>query len=156
MNKITPCLWFDRDLEEAVQFYLSIFPDGRVVDRLNYTKAGPMPEGTLLTMTFELAGQRFMGINGGEKQAYTPAVSMLVACETQKEVDHYWDRLLEGGRPIACGWLADRYGVHWQIAPTALLNLLKDPDGGRAERAARAMMGMIKIDIAEIERAAAG
>jgi predicted 3-demethylubiquinone-9 3-methyltransferase (glyoxalase superfamily) len=157
MNKITPCLWFDRDLEEAAKFYVSIFPDARILETQRYSKAGPLPEGTVLTMTFELAGQRFMGINGGEKVQYTHAVSMFVPCESQAEVDRYWDRLLEGGgKPVQCGWLTDRYGLSWQIVPTAMMRLLSDPDRRRAERATKAMMGMVKLDIAALERAAVG
>ncbi|TCL74851.1 VOC family protein [Rhizobium sp. BK251] len=150
MQKITPFLWFDTQLEEAVTFYTSIFKDARVT----YRKNGP--DGKLFTASFELAGQEFMGLNGGPHYTFSPAVSFFVKCRDQTEVDYYWERLLEGGKEQQCGWLQDRFGLCWQIIPDALMRYLGDEDPAKAGRVMQAMMKMIKIDVAELDRAYAG
>jgi predicted 3-demethylubiquinone-9 3-methyltransferase (glyoxalase superfamily) len=150
MAPITPCLWFDVDADEAVDHYLSIFPDAR---RLADAPAdGPPPP----AVEFELCGTRFLALNGGPEHGFTPSVSFVVGCAIQAEVDHYWDRLVEGGEPSRCGWLTDRFGVSWQIVPDRLGELLGDPDPGRAGRALQAMLQMSKIDVAALEAAADG
>lgn len=154
MQKITPCLWFDGNGEDVLNFYTGIFPNSRVVDRLNWPANGPGPGGGLLTATFQLDGQEFMVLNGGPEYKFTPALSLLVNCETQAEVDHYWDKLLEGGgQPVKCGWLTDRFGVSWQVAPTAMIRMFQDKDPEKAGRAMRAMMEMVKLDLAAVQRA---
>ena len=150
MPTVTPFLWFDDNAEEAIQFYASIFPDARIgeVSRQN---------GKFFLGSFELAGQKFMALNGGPQFRFTEAVSLYVNCKDQAEVDHYWDRLLEGGGlPQQCGWLKDRYGLSWQIIPEALPRLIGDPDPQKAERAMKAMLQMVKIDIAGLEAAHRG
>jgi predicted 3-demethylubiquinone-9 3-methyltransferase (glyoxalase superfamily) len=154
MQKITPCLWFDTEGEEAANFYTSVFKNSRILDVSRYGEAGPRPAGTVMTVTFELAGQEFVALNGGPEFTFNEAVSFQVSCESQDEVDEYWNRLTEGGEPGPCGWLKDRYGVSWQIIPTALNELLDDPDPGRSQRAMKAMLEMGKIDIAALRRAA--
>lgn len=158
MQRITPCLWFGGDAEEAVAFYTAIFPDSKVRDTLYYDKASSqaagMPEGSVLTMTFELDGQSFMVLNGQPNYPFTQALSLSVSCDSQDEVDHYWSRLGDGGEEIACGWLKDRYGLFWQIVPRRLPELLSHKDPTIAAAAMEAMMQMKKIDIAELERAA--
>jgi two-component system sensor histidine kinase QseC len=155
MQKIIPCLWFDGNGEDALNFYAAIFPNSRVVDRLNWPDNGPGPKGGgLLTATFQLDGQEFMVLNGGPEYKFTPAISMLVNCETQAEVDHYWDKLLEGGgQPVQCGWLTDRFGVSWQVAPMAMIRMFQDKDAEKAGRAMRAMMGMVKLDLTAVQKA---
>jgi two-component system sensor histidine kinase QseC len=154
MQRIVPCLWFDGNGEEALKFYSAIFTNSRVTDTLLWGDANPAKKGQLLTATFELEGQEFMVLNGGPQYTFTPAISMYVKCETQAEVDHYWDRLLEGGgTPVQCGWLTDRYGVSWQVAPTAVIRMFQDKDPAKATRAMQAMMKMVKLDIAEVRRA---
>jgi predicted 3-demethylubiquinone-9 3-methyltransferase (glyoxalase superfamily) len=155
MQKITPCLWFDTEGEEAAQFYTSVFPNSRIVEVTRYGSAGPRAEGTVMTVTFELDGQRFIALNGGPDFTFNEAISLEVDCETQDEVDSYWNALTEdGGEEGPCGWLKDRFGVSWQIVPTALPRLLGDPDPERAQRAMAAMLKMKKIQIDELERAA--
>ena len=156
MQEIFPCLWFNGQAEEAMNFYMAIFESAKVTDVLRCGDAGPGPKGAVLTCTFELDGQRFMALNGGPQYQFTPAISIVVMCETQTEVDHHWDRLLDGGKAVQCGWLTDRYGVSWQIVPTVLPRLLQDKDPARATRAVQAMMKMVKLDIAVILRAADG
>jgi predicted 3-demethylubiquinone-9 3-methyltransferase (glyoxalase superfamily) len=147
-QKITPCLWFDNQAEEAVQHYVSIFPDARIVDVLRHTEASPGEPGTVLFVSFELAGQRFGALNGGPHDAFNDAISLQVSCETQAEVDELWEKLTaEGGRESECGWLKDKYGVSWQITPRQLMELITDKDPARAARAMTAMLGMKKIDI---------
>jgi two-component system sensor histidine kinase QseC len=154
MQKIVPCLWFDRNGEEALKFYSAIFPNSRVTDTLLWGETNPERQGTLLTATFELDGQSFMVLNGGPHYKFTPAISMAVHCETQAEVDHYWEKLLEGGgQPVQCGWLTDRFGVSWQTVPMPMIRMFQDKDSAKAARAMRAMMKMIKLDIAEVQRA---
>jgi predicted 3-demethylubiquinone-9 3-methyltransferase (glyoxalase superfamily) len=155
MPRITPWLWFDTEGEEAAQFYTSVFPNSRIVDIARYGSAGPRPEGMVMTVSFELDGQRFVALNGGPDFSFNEAVSFLVDCETQEEVDRYWKALSEGGEEGPCGWLKDRFGVSWQIIPTALQQLLDDPDREKSQRVMQAMLQMGKIEIAGLERAAA-
>ena len=154
MNGITPFLWFDTEGEEAAKFYTSVFPNSRIVDIAYYGSAGPRPEGTVMTVSFELDGQKFVALNGGPDFTFSEAISFEVECEDQEEVDAYWAKLTEGGGEEGpCGWLKDKYGLSWQIVPRRLTELLTDPD---KERAQRAMEAMLRIDVAELERAAAG
>jgi predicted 3-demethylubiquinone-9 3-methyltransferase (glyoxalase superfamily) len=159
---ITPFLWFDHEAGEAAELYVSIFPDSRITSVSRYGEAGQEvtggAPGSVMTVQFELAGQPFTALNGGPIFRFTEAVSFVISCVTQDEVDYFWDRLSEGGDPAAqqCGWLKDRYGLSWQIVPTALAGLLGDPDPGRSARATEAMLKMKKLDISELERAAAG
>jgi len=153
---ITPNLWFDTEAEDAAGFYVSVFKNSRIVKVTHYTEAGPRPAGTVLTVEFELDGQRFVGINGGPEFTFDEAVSFEIACETQDEVDYYWERLSEGGQEGQCGWLKDRYGVSWQVAPTLVYELFDDADPERARRVMEALLGMGKLDIAELCRAADG
>jgi predicted 3-demethylubiquinone-9 3-methyltransferase (glyoxalase superfamily) len=155
-TRITPSLWFDTQGEEAAAYYTSIFPNSRVLGVSRYTAAGPGPEGQAMTVNFELDGLEFVIINGGPEFTFDEAVSFQVACDTQADVDHYWDKLSGGGEEGQCGWVKDKFGLSWQIVPTALPRLIGDPDPERARRATEAMLGMKKIDIAEIERAANG
>ena len=156
MPKITPWLWFDTEGEEAANFYTTVFPNSRVVAVQRYGPGAPRPEGTAMTVDFELDGQRIVALNGGPQYTFTEAVSFLVDCETQEEVDRYWNALTgNGGEPGPCGWLKDRFGLSWQIVPSALPRLLGDPDREKSQRVMQAMLGMQKIEIAELERAAA-
>lgn len=153
MQKICPFLWFDGKAEEAARFYTSIFPGGKIVDIMYYSDAGPQPKGTVLTITFELFGQTFVAMNGGPHYSFTPAVSYMVSCDTQEEIDRYWERLAEGGKPIQCGWITDKFGFTWQITPSILLPMMQDKDSARAARVAQAMFPMVKLDIATLKRA---
>ena len=153
MQKITPFLWFDDKAEEAVDHYTSVFPDSRVIDVQRYGEAGPGEPGTVMTIAFELAGQRFTALNGGPEFTFTEAVSLYVDCADQAEVDSYWAKLGEGGEEGPCGWLKDKYGLSWQIIPTALMRMQADPDRERAGRAQQAMLQMRKIVIADLEAA---
>jgi predicted 3-demethylubiquinone-9 3-methyltransferase (glyoxalase superfamily) len=156
MQKLTTWLWFDVEAEEAAEFYTSVFPDSRITDVSRYGEAGPRPAGTVMTVAFELMGREFVGLNGGPEHSIEGVgISFMVECESQDEVDAYWSRLAQGGEEIACGWVTDRYGVAWQIVPRRLRELLADPDRERAQRAMAAMLQMTKIEIAELERAAA-
>ena len=150
MAKMTPFLWFEGNVAEAMDFYRSVFPESNVVGTM------PGPNGTLMGATFELDGQRFIAFAGGPHLKLTPAVSMYINCESQAEVDDLWARLTDGGAESQCGWLVDRYGLSWQIIPSILPKLLSDPDRAKSQRAMNAMLGMKKIDIAALERAAAG
>lgn len=154
--RIVPNLWFDTEAGEAADFYVSVFPNSRLLRTLHYTAAGPREEGMVLTVEFELDGQRMVAINGGPQFPFTEAVSFQVSCADQDEVDRYWDVLAEGGSHGPCGWLKDRYGLSWQVTPAGLDDLLADPDRERATRAMRAMLQMGKLDIAAVERAADG
>ena len=156
MQTITPCLWFDTEGEEAAEFYTSIFPSSKIVDVARYGSAGPRPEGSVMTVSFELNGKPFIALNGGPEFTFSEAVSFEVLCESQEEVDHYWEALGEGGEEGPCGWLKDRFGLSWQIVPRRLTELFGDKDPGRAQRAFEAMMHMKRIDIAAVERAADG
>jgi predicted 3-demethylubiquinone-9 3-methyltransferase (glyoxalase superfamily) len=155
-QRITPNLWFDTEAEEAAGFYVSVFENSRIVNVTHYTEAGPREAGMVMTVEFELDGQRLVGINGGPEFTFDEAVSLQINCETQDEVDYYWERLSEGGAEGPCGWLKDRYGLSWQVVPTGIEELFADPDPKRAERAMRAMLGMSKIDIAALRSAADG
>ncbi len=156
MPAITPSLWFDNDLEEAIEFYAAVFPNSSVETIDRYTDAGPGTPGEVVSAVFTLNGQRFVGINGGPQFPFTEAVSFMVSCRDQAEVDYYWDRLLDGGVESQFGWLKDRFGLSWQIVPDRLNELTGDPDPARATAASRAMLGMRKIVIAELEAAVAG
>jgi predicted 3-demethylubiquinone-9 3-methyltransferase (glyoxalase superfamily) len=156
MPKPTPCLWFDTEGEEAAKFYTTVFPNSRIVDVVRYGETGPGPEGSVMTVSFELDGQPFTALNGGPQFTFNEAVSFEVGCETQAEVDDYWSRLTEGGQEVQCGWVKDKYGVSWQIIPKGLNELLSDPDPERSQRAMKAMLDMVKIDIDEVRRAADG
>jgi predicted 3-demethylubiquinone-9 3-methyltransferase (glyoxalase superfamily) len=153
MHKITPFLWFDGQAEEAMNFYVSIFKNSKVGKVSRWGEAGPGPKGTVMSASFELDGQPFHALNGGPHYKFTPAISMFVSCETQAEVDELWDKLCAGGAPNRCGWLTDKFGLSWQIIPTALGAALGNPDAAKAARAMQAMMQMVKIDIAALERA---
>ena len=155
MNQITPCLWFDTEGEDAASLYTSVFPNSKILDIARYGAAGPRPEGTVMTVLFELDGQRFTALNGGPEFKFTEAISFQVSCQDQSEVDAFWSKLSEGGEEGPCGWLKDRFGVSWQIVPTALPKLLGDPDREKSQRVMQAMLKMKKIKIAELERAAA-
>jgi predicted 3-demethylubiquinone-9 3-methyltransferase (glyoxalase superfamily) len=155
-QKIIPNLWFDTEAEEAAAFYTSVFKNSRIVNVAHYTEAGPRRAGTVMTVEFELDGQRFVGINGGPQFTFDEAVSFQVTCENQEDVDYYWERLCEGGEESQCGWLKDRYGLSWQVVPTGMEELFADPDPERAQRAMEAMLGMRKLDVAALRRAADG
>jgi predicted 3-demethylubiquinone-9 3-methyltransferase (glyoxalase superfamily) len=154
--KIIPNLWFDTEAEEAARFYVSVFENSRIVSLTHYSDVGPGPAGTVMTVEWELDGQRFVGINGGPHFKFDEAVSFQVTCETQEEVDYYWERLSEDGHEGQCGWLKDRYGLSWQVTPPGMEELLADPDTERAQRAMQAMLGMRKLDLAALRRAADG
>lgn len=154
MQKITPCLWFDTQGEEAAHFYTTIFENSRILDVIRYGAAGPGTEGTVMTVAFELDGQKFVAVNGGPQFTFSEAISFQVSCETQEEVDYFWSKLSEGGEEGPCGWLKDKYGVSWQIVPTALIELVSDPDTEKSQAAMKAMLGMRKIDIEALQRAA--
>src|SRR5215813_1137194 len=153
MQKITPFLWFDNNAEEAMNFYVSIFKNSKVVSVARYGDGGPGPKGSVMTAKFELLGQEFVGLNGGPQFKFTEAVSFVVNCETQKEVDEFWEKLTEGGEESRCGWLKDKYGLSWQIVPSILGELLQDKDPVKARRIMEAMLQMNKIDIKKLKQA---
>jgi predicted 3-demethylubiquinone-9 3-methyltransferase (glyoxalase superfamily) len=152
-HKITPCLWFDFKAEEAVEHYLSIFKSGRVLSTARYGEVGPGPKGAVMTILFEIEGQKFLALNGGPQFPFTPAISLIVDCGTQAEVDRLWERLGEGGKPGQCGWLTDKFGVSWQIVPSLVPKIMQSGDAAAIERVMRAVMPMKKLDIAELQRA---
>ncbi|HET9254333.1 MAG TPA: VOC family protein [Pseudonocardiaceae bacterium] len=154
MPKTVPCLWFDGQAEQAAAHYTAIFPNSEVHGVTRYGPDSPGPEGTVMTVSFSLDGQRFLGLNGGPQFTFSEAISFQILCEDQDEVDYYWERLSEGGEQGPCGWLKDKFGLSWQVEPIVLFELVDDPDPGRAQRALQAMMTMKKIDIAELLRAA--
>jgi predicted 3-demethylubiquinone-9 3-methyltransferase (glyoxalase superfamily) len=162
MQPITPCLWFDSQAEEAARYYTGIFKNSKIVNLTRYGEAGQeihgKPAGSVLTVEFELNGQPFTALNGGPHFKFNEAVSFQIMCETQEEVDHYWNRLGVGGDPNAqqCGWLKDKYGLSWQVVPTGMVEMLNDPDHEKADRAMEAMLKMKKLDIAELKRAFEG
>jgi predicted 3-demethylubiquinone-9 3-methyltransferase (glyoxalase superfamily) len=157
MQKITPCLWFDTEAEEAAEFYVSLFGDAKILDITRYGEAGPRPAGMVMTASFMLEGQEYTALNGGPDLPFTWAVSFQVSCDDQEEVDRLWTRLLEGGGTESqCGWIQDRFGLSWQVIPTALPRLMSDPDPARAQRAMAAMLQMTKLDVAALEKAADG
>ena len=156
MQKITPFLWFNGQAEEAMNFYVSIFKNSKVVSVQRYGDAGPGPKGSVMSATFQLEGQDFYALNGGPQFTFTPAISFFVSCETQAEVDELWEKLSEGGEKGRCAWLKDKFGLSWQIVPTALGKLLGDKDPQKSKRVMQAMMKMDKIDIAELQKAYEG
>jgi predicted 3-demethylubiquinone-9 3-methyltransferase (glyoxalase superfamily) len=153
MQKITPFLWFDGKAEEAMNFYVSVFKNSKVVSVNRFGEAGPGPKGTVMSATFQLEGQDFYALNGGPQFTFTPAISLFVNCETQEEVDELWDKLSEGGRKDRCGWLQDKYGLSWQIIPSVLGKMLQDKDAEKANRVMKAMLQMDKIDIKRLKQA---
>lgn len=156
MQKIAPMLWYDTEAEEAARLYVGIFPNSRITGITRYGTAGPGREGSVMTVAFQLAGQSFTGLNGGPQFRFSEAVSFVVDCADQAEVDEYWEKLAEGGEKGPCGWLKDRFGLSWQIVPSVLVELISDPDPERAQRTMAAMMKMSKLDIAELKRAHSG
>ena len=156
MQRITPFLWFNNQAEEAARFYASVFKNSRILSISRYGEAGPGPAGSVMTVEFELDGEKFVALNGGPQYSFTQAVSFVVNCETQAEVDYYWSRLSEGGKEIQCGWLTDKYGLPWQITPTMLPELLKGGDPEKLNRVMQAMFKMVKLDIEGLRRAAEG
>ena len=153
MQKITPYLWFDTQAEEAVNFYISLFKNSKVLNIARYGEAGPRPAGSIMTISFQLDGQEFVALNGGPEFKFTEAISFCVDCATQEEVDRLWAKLTEGGEEVQCGWLKDKYGLSWQIIPAGLGEMLSSPDAQRASRAMQAMLAMKKIDLAKIKQA---
>ncbi|GGT47374.1 putative 3-demethylubiquinone-9 3-methyltransferase [Streptomyces kurssanovii] len=154
MPRITPNLWFDTQGKEAAEFYVSVFPNSEIKHVMYYGEAGPRPAGSVLTVDFTLDGQDYTAINGGPDFTFSEAISLLINCADQEEVDHYWEKLGEGGQDGPCGWLKDKYGLSWQVVPVALEELLKDEDEARAQRAMKAMLGMKKLDVAALYAAA--
>jgi predicted 3-demethylubiquinone-9 3-methyltransferase (glyoxalase superfamily) len=153
-QKISTYLWFDSNAEQAVEHYLSLFPGSRVTKVARWGKGAPGAEGSVMTISFELAGQQFIALNGGPHFTFTPAISLFVTCQSQQEVDSLWNRIVEaGGKPSQCGWITDKFGLSWQIIPSQLMELMSDSDPNRSGRVAQALMGMVKIDIAALERA---
>ena len=155
-QKIIPNLWFDTEAEEAAEFYTSVFKDGRVLNKTHYTEGAPREAGMVMTVDWEVNGVRFTGINGGPDFKFNEAVSFLISCEDQDEVDYYWEKLGDGGEEGPCGWLRDRFGLSWQVVPEGMDELFADPDPERAQRAMQAMLKMKKLDIAELQAAADG
>jgi predicted 3-demethylubiquinone-9 3-methyltransferase (glyoxalase superfamily) len=153
MQKITPFLWFDNQAEEAAEFYTSIFGNSKIVQVSRYGDAGPGPKGSVMVVAFELEGQEFTALNGGPLFKFNEAISFVVDCKSQEEVDHLWAKLSDGGEEGMCGWLKDKYGVSWQIVPTALVEMLNDPDPEKAKRVTQAMLKMKKIDIQALKQA---
>jgi predicted 3-demethylubiquinone-9 3-methyltransferase (glyoxalase superfamily) len=156
MHKITPFLWFDNQAEEAVNFYTSVFKNSKIGTVARYGEAGPGPKGSVMTASFQLNGQDFIALNGGPMYKFTEAVSFVVNCDTQDEIDHYWDKLLEGGTPQACGWLKDKFGLSWQIVPSILSKLFSSKDPEKSKRVMEAMLKMVKFDIKTLEEAYEG
>jgi predicted 3-demethylubiquinone-9 3-methyltransferase (glyoxalase superfamily) len=154
--KITPCLWFDHQAEEAARFYTSLFKNSKILKVAHWGDGGPGPKGSVLTVLFQLDGQEFLALNGGPLFKFTEAISLIVNCQTQQEVDRMWERLSEGGEKSQCGWLKDKYGLSWQIVPTLLARLVTDPDPARAQRVLQAMLGMKKLDIKGLKKAYGG
>jgi predicted 3-demethylubiquinone-9 3-methyltransferase (glyoxalase superfamily) len=160
MQNIVPFLWFEREAEEAAEFYVSIFPNSRITRTTHYSKGGQeihgRRPGSVMTVHFELNGQEYIALNGGPGHAFNDSISLVVPCDSQEEIDCYWEKLTEGGRPIQCGWLEDRYGLSWQIVPREMDDLLADADSPQTERVMEALMAMVKLDIAELKRARSG
>ena len=153
MQKITPFLWFDDKAEEAMRFYVSIFKNSKVGSITRYGDVGPGPKGTVMVVTFQLDGQEFIALNGGPQFTFSPAISLVVNCETQGEVDAFWEKLSEGGEKLQCGWLRDKYGLSWQIVPIVLGEMMQDKDEEKSQRVMKAMLQMNKIDIARLKQA---
>src|SRR5215217_2873073 len=156
MQKITPFLWFDNNAEEAMNFYVSVFKNSKILNVARYGDAGPGPKGTVMTADFQLDGQEFVALNAGPRFKFTEAISFVVACESQEEVDYFWERLSEGGETSRCGWLKDKFGLWWQVTPTVLSKLIGDKDPEKSKRVMEAMMQMDKIDIEPLQRAYEG
>ena len=160
MQKITPCLWFDDNAEQAVKFYTSLFRNSKILQTTHYGEAGSnaagRPKGSVMTITFRLDGQEFMALNGGPHFKFTPAISLMVNCETQAEIDEYWDKLSAGGATQPCGWLTDKFGVSWQIVPTALAEMMQDDQAEKSERVMKAILEMEKLDLPTLEKVYAG
>lgn len=155
-QRITPNLWFDDNAEEAAEFYVSVFPNSKILNVIHYTESGMREAGMVMMVTFELDGERFVGINGGPQFKFTEAISLEISCESGEEQDHYWETLGEGGEFGPCGWLKDRYGLSWQVVPRGMEEIFSDPDPERADRAMAAMLKQSKLDLEEIRRAADG
>jgi predicted 3-demethylubiquinone-9 3-methyltransferase (glyoxalase superfamily) len=153
MQTITPFLWFDNQAEEAVKLYTSLFKNSKIVSIMRYGEAGPGPKGTVMTATFQLDGQEFVALNGGPHFKFTEAISFVINCKTQEEVDHFWEKLSEGGEESRCGWLKDTYGVSWQVVPTVLVEMLRDKDAEKSKRVMQAMLKMGKLDINKLKQA---
>jgi predicted 3-demethylubiquinone-9 3-methyltransferase (glyoxalase superfamily) len=156
MQRITPFLWFDDDAEEAANFYTSIFKNSKIKGVSRYGEAGPGPKGSVMVVNFELDGEEFIALNGGPQFQFTEAISFVVNCKNQEELDHYWGRLTEGGQPVQCGWLKDKFGLSWQVTPTILAELMQDKDPAVRERVMKQMMQMVKLDIEPLKQAAKG
>jgi predicted 3-demethylubiquinone-9 3-methyltransferase (glyoxalase superfamily) len=156
MQKISPFLWFDNQAEEAMNFYVSIFENSKAGNVTRYGAAGPGPKGSVMTASFELEGQQFTALNGGPHFKFTEAISFVVSCKTQEEVDELWEKLSEGGQTQQCGWLKDKFGLSWQIIPSALIELMSDPDPEKSQRVMEAMLQMTKIEIAKLRQAYEG
>lgn len=156
MQKITPFLWFDDKAEEAMNFYVSVFKNSKILGITRYGDAGPRPAGSVMTANFVLDGQEFVALNGGPEFTFSPAISFVVHCANQDEVDELWTKLSTGGKEVQCGWLEDRYGLSWQIVPNILIEMMKDPDPVKANRVMQAMLQMVKIDIQDLKRAYEG
>jgi predicted 3-demethylubiquinone-9 3-methyltransferase (glyoxalase superfamily) len=155
MQKITPCLWFDTEGQDAAELYTSLFPNSKILDVAHYGEAGPREAGSVMTVEFELDGQKFLALNGGPEFKFDEAISFQISCKDQEEVDHYWNALTDGGEEGPCGWAKDKFGLSWQIVPTRLPELLADPDRDKAQRVMAAMLQMRKIDVDALEGAAA-
>ena len=153
MQKITPFLWFNNNAEEAVNFYISIFKNSKIVNISRYGEGGPGPKGTVMSATFELNGQEFMALNGGPHFSFSPAISLFVKCESQQEVDEFWEKLSAGGKKERCGWLTDKYGLSWQIIPNSLGRMLQDKDPEKSKRVMKAMLQMDKINVEALKQA---
>lgn len=156
MQKITPCLWFDNQAEEAARFYISLFENSRITNITRYSEAGPGEPGSVMVVNFQLAGQDFIALNGGPLFHFTEAISLSVDCETQAEVDELWEKLTAGGQESQCGWLKDRYGLSWQIVPRQLVQMMNDPDPAKVQRVTQAMLQMTRLDIAKARQAYQG
>lgn len=154
MQRITPFLWFNDNAEQAVNHYLSVFKNSKITNITHYGDAGPGPKGSVMTVEYQLDGQAFVAINGGPTYTISPAISFVVNCDTQEEIDYYWEKLSAGGREVQCGWLQDKFGVSWQIVPPVLIEMISDPDKARADRVMQAMLKMIKLDINALKEAA--
>ena len=153
MHKISPFLWFNDNAEEAVTFYTSTFKDSKITATTHYGSGGPGPAGSVMTMSFELNGQHFTALNGGPHYSFTPAISFVIMCDDQEEVDHYWDNFLQGGKAMQCGWITDKFGLSWQVIPSAMITMMTDKDPKKVQKVAQAMMKMVKLNIAELQRA---
>ena len=156
MPRITPFLWFDTEAAEAAEFYCSIFPNSKITSVSHYTEAGPRPPGSVMTVSFVLDGNEYVALNGGPEYKFTEAISLMINCADQAEVDYYWDKLTAGGEEVACGWLKDRYGLAWQVVPEGMMEVLNNDDPERTSRAMQAMFTMKKLDLAALQAAADG